>query len=95
MRGVPNHHIDDDSLKEYFYRGEVDRNKEMLDTIMGTSYGEYTYAEIVEKLEKISHNKKDQSTRTSDSGRNTFAVQATNNPAVDEIHEKMRRRELS
>ena len=58
MRGVPNHHIDDDSLKEYFYRGEVDRNKEMLDTIMGTSYGEYTYAEIVEKLEKISHNNK-------------------------------------
>ena len=39
VRGVPNHHIDDRSLREYFYRGENDDNKALLDTIAGGSYG--------------------------------------------------------
>uniref|UniRef100_M1DDB4 Integrase core domain containing protein n=1 Tax=Solanum tuberosum TaxID=4113 RepID=M1DDB4_SOLTU len=38
IRGVPNHHIDDESLKEYFYRGQDDNNKAVLDTIAGGSY---------------------------------------------------------
>ena len=58
MTGVPNHYIDDESLKEYFYRGQEDNNKEVLDTIAGGSYGECTYAEIAENLEKISRNNK-------------------------------------
>ena len=33
MRGVPNHNIDDESLKDYFYRGKDDNNKAILDTI--------------------------------------------------------------
>ena len=45
---VPNHCIDDDSLKEYFYRGQDDNNKIVLDTIAGGSYGECPYAEIAE-----------------------------------------------
>ena len=58
LRSVPNHNIDDESLKEYFYRGQNDNNKAILDAIVGGSYGECTYAEIVEKLEKISQNNK-------------------------------------
>ena len=54
LRSVPNHRIDDESLKEYFYRGQDDNNKAVLDTIAGGSYGECPYAEIAEKLEKIS-----------------------------------------
>ena len=53
-----NHRIDDDSLKEYFYRGKDDNNKAVLDTIAGGSYKECPYAKIVEKLEKISRNNK-------------------------------------
>ena len=54
MRSVPNHHIDDESLKEYFYQGQDDNNKEVLDTIAGGSYGECPYAEIAEKFERKS-----------------------------------------
>ena len=58
VRGVPNHRIDDESLKEYIYWGQDDNNKVVLDTIVGDSYCECTYAEIAEKLEKISLNNK-------------------------------------
>ena len=89
MRSVPNHRIDDESLKEYFYRGQDDNNKAVLDTIAGGSYGECPYAEIAEKLEKFSRNNKALSTRKSDTGIYTFAVQSTHNPATDEIREEM------
>ena len=49
LRSVPNHHINDESLKEYFYRGQDDNNKAVLDTIAGGSYGECPYAEIAQK----------------------------------------------
>ena len=89
LRSVPNHPIDDKSLKEYFYWGQDDNNKAVLDTIAGGSYGEYPYAEIAEKSEKISWNNKAWSNRKSDTGRNTFIVQSTHNPAIDEIREQM------
>ena len=52
FRSVPNHHIDDESLKEYFYLGQDDNNKAVLDTIAGGSYGECPYDEIDKNLEK-------------------------------------------
>ena len=58
FRSIPNHLIDDESLKEYFYQGEDDINKAVLDTIACGSYGECFYAKIAEKLEKISGNNK-------------------------------------
>ena len=85
LRSVPNHRIDDESLKEYFYRGQDDNSKSMLDTIVGGSYRECTYAEITENLENIFRNNKALSTLKSDTGRNTFVVQASHNPAIDEI----------
>ena len=50
---------------------------------------ECPYSEIAEKLEKISQNNIAWSNRKSDTGRNTFAVQSTPNPATDEIREEM------
>ena len=41
------------------------------------------------KLEKIYQKNKSWSTRKSDTGRNTFTVQSTHNPATDEIREEM------
>jgi len=89
MRGVPNHHIDDESLKEYFYRGHDDNGKAVLDTIAGGSYGECTFAQITEKMEKISQNNKAWSTRKSDTGRSTFAIQVVYNQPAYEICEEM------
>ena len=63
LRSVLNHLIDDESLKEYFYQGQEDNNKAVLDTIADGSYGQCPYAEIAEKLEKISQNNKAWSTR--------------------------------
>ena len=53
LRSIRNHRIDDESLKEYFYRGHDDNNKAVLDTIAGGSYGECHYAEIDKKLENL------------------------------------------
>ena len=89
LRGIPNHRIDDESLKEYFYRDQDDNKKEVLDIIVGYYYGECTYTKTVEKWVKISHKNKDWSTRKSDTGRNTLAVETTNKSIVDEIHKVM------
>lgn len=58
VRSIPNHRKDDESLKEYFYKGWDDNGKAMLDNIPGGSYGECIFEEIIEKLEKISRNNK-------------------------------------
>ena len=54
FRSVWNHRIDDESLKEHFYRGLDENNKVVLDTISGGSNGECPYAETSLKLEKNS-----------------------------------------
>lgn len=65
ISGVPNHFIDDDSLNEYFCKGQDDKNKAVLDSIVCGSYEDCTYAEIVEMFETISRNNKALSTRKS------------------------------
>lgn len=40
IRSVSNHHIDDESLKVYFYRGQDDNGKVMIDTIAEGSCSE-------------------------------------------------------
>ena len=40
VRSVPNNRIDDELLKEYFYRGQDDFNNVVLDIIASCSYGE-------------------------------------------------------
>ena len=89
MRGFPNHHIDDDSLKDYFYKGQYDNNKAVLDTIAVGSYRVCTYAEIGEKLEKISRNNNYWSIRKSNTRKNAFSIQATENQTTDDIYEEM------
>ena len=89
MRGFQNHRINDESLDDFFYWRQDDNNKAVFDSIEAGSYGDCTYAEITEKLEKISRNNKACSTRMSDTGRNTFAMQATHNLATDKIREEM------
>ncbi|XP_049378266.1 uncharacterized protein LOC125843073 [Solanum stenotomum] len=86
----PHAHIDKLN-HEYFYRGQNDNSKAVLDTIVGGSYGECTFAQIAEKMEKISQNNKAWSTRKSDTRRSTFVVQATNNQPTYEIREEMAR----
>ena len=62
MRGVPNHHICDDSFKKYFHRGKDDNGKKILDTLAGGSYGECLWEKITKKMENIYRNKKSWST---------------------------------
>ena len=57
--------------------------------IAGGSYGECSYAEIAQKLEKISKNNKAWSTRKSDTGKNTFAVQSAHNSIADDLRKEM------
>ena len=47
------------------------------------------YAEIAEKLEKISRNNKAWRTRKSDTGKNTFVMQPAHNPATSELRDEM------
>ena len=89
MRSVPNHHIDDECLKEYFYWGQDVNNKAVLDTTVGGSYGECPNTEIAKKLVKISRNNEACSTRKLDSGRNTLAVQSAHNSVADDLREEM------
>ena len=57
--------------------------------IVCASYGEGLYAEIGDKLEKVSRKNKAWSTRKLETGRETFIVQSAHNPTTDEIREEM------
>ena len=61
----------------------------MFDTIAGGSYGECPYAEIAEKLEKMSRNNKAWSIRKSDTRTKNFAVQSAHNLVADDLLEEM------
>ena len=50
FRSVPNHRIDDELLKEYFFLEHDDNNKAVLDTIERDSYGKCPFAEIAKKV---------------------------------------------
>lgn len=54
MRSVPNLLIMMNHFKEYFYRGQDENSKAVLDTIVWFSYGEFTFEQITKTLEKIS-----------------------------------------
>lgn len=89
MKGVPNLHINNEFLKECFYRVQDDDNKVVLNNIVGGSYGECTYVEIAEKLEIVYHINKAWRSRKLNTGRNIFAVQVTNNSTTYDIHEEL------
>lgn len=54
IRGVLNYRVDEKSLRGYFYLGQEDKCKVVVDTITGGSYGDCTFEQIMEKLWKIS-----------------------------------------
>nr|ABI34335.1 Integrase core domain containing protein [Solanum demissum] len=87
IRGVPNHRIDDESLNEYHYISQDDNSKVVLDTINGSSYGECTFEQIAEELEKISRNNKASSTRKSDEEHVCNGIYT--NQFADDIPEEM------
>ena len=53
-------------MKKYFYRGQDDNGKAVLDTIARGSYGKCTFEEIDDKLEKFFQNNKLWITQKSD-----------------------------
>ena len=73
----------------YFYWGQYYNNKAVLYTIAGSFFCECSYEEIAEKFDRISRKNKAWSSKKSDTGRITFAVQATHNSVVDDIREEM------
>ncbi|KAK4708716.1 hypothetical protein R3W88_029641 [Solanum pinnatisectum] len=66
MRSVPNHRIDDELLKKYFYKWQDDNGKAVLDTIARGSYGEQGVFELAFKVPTriISAKVKETRTRT-------------------------------
>lgn len=79
MWSVPNYHIDDESLNEYFDIRRYDNWNTILDTIVWGYYGGNTFQVIAEKLEKISKNNKALGTRSLAAAKSTFSIQAKQN----------------